>query len=82
MKATGMTRPLDALGRIVIPKELRMVLDLNEGDRMEIYLEGDSVVMRKYVPCCLFCGDEEDLISFGGKQICRDCAAAIGSKAE
>lgn len=80
MKTTGMTRPIDSLGRIVIPKEIRTVLDLSEGDRMEIHMDGDAVLLRKYVPCCLFCGEANSLISFGGKQICQDCATAIGNE--
>lgn len=82
MKTTGMTRPIDSLGRIVIPKELRTVLDLSEGDRMEIHVDGDAIVLRKFVPCCLFCGEVGKLIHFGGKQICQDCATAIGNEAK
>ena len=82
MKTTGMTRPIDTLGRIVIPKEIRTALDIAEGDRLEIHVDGDSVVLRKYMPCCLFCGDTQNLISYDGKNICRDCATAIGNEAQ
>lgn len=80
MKATGMTRPVDALGRIVIPKELRRTIGVEIGDRMEIFLDGDTVILRKYKPCCIFCGEEKDVIVYDGKKICRDCATAIGNE--
>ena len=80
MRTTGMTRPLDPLGRIVIPKEIRNVMNLNEGDRIEILTDNDTIVLRKYNPCCMFCGESNDLVSFNGKKICRDCATAIGDE--
>lgn len=82
MKTTGMTRPVDSLGRIVLPKELRTMLSVDENDRMEIFVDGDTIVLRKYEPCCIFCGKVNDVITYGGKQICRDCAAAIGNAAK
>ena len=49
MKATGMTRRIDELGRVVIPKEIRRTYNLNVGDELEIYTEADGVlVMRKH----------------------------------
>ena len=50
MKSTGIVRRIDELGRVVIPKELRRTLDLNEGDPMEFYVDGDKVILRKYEP--------------------------------
>lgn len=77
-----MTRPVDALGRIVLPKELRTMLGISESDRMEILVDGDTIVLRKYEPCCIFCGEVKNVISYGGKQICKDCATAIGNEAK
>ena len=81
MRTTGMTRPIDSLGRIVIPKEIRNIMNVDVGDRMEIFMDGDAVLLRKYNPCCMFCGEGTELITFNGKRICVDCATAIGNEA-
>ena len=73
MKATGIVRKLDVLGRIVIPKELRKTLELNDGDPVEIFVEGNDIILRKYQPACIFCGDASDVLQFDGKNICRGC---------
>ena len=77
MKATGIVRKLDVLGRIVIPKELRTTLDLNETDPIEIFVEGNDIILRKYQPACIFCNDATDIIQFGGKNICKNCLAKM-----
>ena len=77
MKATGIVRKLDQLGRIVIPKELRTTLDLNETDPIEIFVEGNDIILRKYQPACIFCNDATDIIQFGGKNICKNCLAKM-----
>lgn len=48
MKATGIVRRIDDLGRVVIPKETRKILGISNGDPVEIYTEGNSVVIKKY----------------------------------
>ena len=73
MKATGIVRRLDQLGRIVIPKELRTTLDLKDTDPVEIFTEGDTIILRKYQPSCIFCGDADDLVQIDGKNVCRKC---------
>ncbi len=73
MKATGIVRQVDELGRIVIPIELRRVLDINVKDSLEIYVDNDSVVLKKYEVSCVFCGENEDLTALNGKYICPDC---------
>ena len=80
MKATGITRPVDPLGRVVIPKELRSMLNISESDRMEIWVDGETVLMRKYQPHCVFCDETENLISFNGKLVCKNCAAALSDE--
>ena len=73
MKATGIVRKVDELGRIVLPIELRRTLDIEERDALEIYLDGSKIVLEKYEPACLFCGSSRGLANFRGKNVCRDC---------
>lgn len=74
MKATGIVRQLDTLGRIVIPKELREQFGLKQGTPIEIFVGGSDIVLRKYAPGCVFCGTmEEDMRSFDGKNVCGSC---------
>lgn len=77
MKYTGIVRRIDELGRIVLPVEIRRILDLSPKDSVEIYLEGDRIGVRKYQPCCLFCGSNEDVYDFKGKKICTKCMDVI-----
>jgi transcriptional pleiotropic regulator of transition state genes len=73
MKATGIVRKVDELGRVVIPKETRKVNGWNEFTPLEIYTEGDSIIMRKYQPACIFCDSTEEVTEFMGKKICSNC---------
>ena len=73
MKSTGIVRKVDELGRIVLPIELRRTLDIEEKDSLEIYMDGPSIVLRKFQPACIFCDNEKDIIEFRGKNICRHC---------
>ena len=77
MKATGIVRKLDTLGRIVIPMELRRTFELEIGDPIEIFVEGNGIVLRKYQPACIFCNDATDIVSVRGKNICRKCLDEI-----
>lgn len=77
MKATGIVRKVDELGRIVLPIELRRTLDIEERDALEIYLDEDKIVLQKYEPACLFCGSNQGLVSYKGKNICSDCVKNI-----
>lgn len=77
MKSTGMVRPVDELGRIVLPIEMRRTLGINEKDALEIFKDGDTIVMRKYNPACIFCGSEKDNLEYKGKRICRKCIAEL-----
>ncbi len=61
------------MGRIVLPIELRRTLDIAEKDAIEIYVDGDSIILRKYEPTCIFCGDGKNVESFKGKNICASC---------
>lgn len=73
MKATGIVRKVDELGRVVIPKELRRTLTIDEGDPLEIYVDGEQVILKKYEPTCIFCSEGKDVINYKGKNICKSC---------
>ena len=73
MKSTGIVRKVDELGRIVLPIELRRTLDIEEKDSLEIYMDGPSIVLKKFQPACIFCDGEKDIIEFRGKNICPRC---------
>ena len=77
MKSTGIVRKIDELGRIVLPIELRRTLDIAEKDPMEIFVEGNTIILKKYEPSCIFCGDAKDIITFKGKNICPRCLAEL-----
>ena len=79
MKYTGITRPVDELGRIVIPKEIRNSLKINTKDLLEIHIEGDMIVLKKNEEKCVLCGNSEELIPFGDKLVCRTCCASLGN---
>ncbi len=77
MKSTGMVRPVDELGRIVLPKELRRSLDINPRDSVEIFTDGDRIVLQKYQPACIFCGNADRVVYYEGKRICTECLEKI-----
>jgi len=77
MKSTGIVRRVDELGRIVLPIELRRTLDIAEKDALEIYVDEESIILKKYVPACIFCGSADGITQFKGKNICRDCMAEM-----
>lgn len=79
MKSTGIVRKVDELGRVVIPIELRRNLDIAEKDGLEIYVDNDRIILRKYEPACVFCGNADEISSFKGKNVCKDCLAKMGS---
>ena len=73
MKSTGIVRRVDELGRIVLPIELRRILDIGEKDALEIFVEGSTIVLKKYRPTCVFCDSARDIQVFKGKNICSKC---------
>lgn len=80
MKATGIVRKVDELGRIVLPIELRRTLGIAEKDPLEIYVSGDTIVLKKYQNACIFCDGTHDVIHFKGKNICAKCLQELGEK--
>ena len=77
MKSTGVVRRVDELGRIVIPIELRRTLDIAEKDALEIYVDGEQIILKKYEPACIFCGEVRDVVNYKGKNICKNCIKSI-----
>ena len=73
-------RKVDELGRIVLPKELRTTLDINERDALEIYVDGSTIILKKYEPACIFCNNTKDVINYKGKNICPSCLKEIAGK--
>ena len=80
MKTTGIVRKVDELGRIVLPIEMRRTLDIEEKDALEIYVEGESIILRKYQAACVFCDSVRDIISFRGRNICTGCIEKLKAK--
>ena len=79
LKSTGVVRKLDQLGRIVLPKELRTVLNLKEKDALEIYVDGEQIILKKYEPACVFCRDAREVVNYRGKNICKKCLEEMKS---
>ena len=80
MKSTGIVRKVDDLGRIVLPVELRRMLDIAERDEVEIYVENDRIVLCKYEPACIFCGSAHALVELSGKNVCKDCVEKLAKQ--
>lgn len=77
MRRTGVTRPVDELGRIVIPKEMRRSYNLLEGDRVEFYTDEDKIIIKKVQNKCVFCGNVDKLVDYQDIKVCPSCVAAI-----
>lgn len=73
MKATGIVRPVDPLGRIVIPVELRRNLGIKTDDSLEVFVDGEYIMLKKYEPACVFCGNVKNVMSVRGKNVCETC---------
>ena len=78
MKSTGIVRPVDKMGRVVIPKEIRKMLKVeNDVDSFEIYMEDDRIILKKYQPTCIFCDSLADSVQFGGDTVCKNCISKL-----
>ena len=77
MKNTGIIRTIDNMGRIVIPKELRRQFDMPEDTAVEIFTDGEHIILKRYEPTCTFCGNESGLLPYKGKLLCPDCIAEL-----
>ncbi len=77
MKSTGIVRKVDELGRVVIPIELRRTLGIEVKDALEIYVDGEKIILKKYEPACIFCGNADHVKHFGGRIICQECISKL-----
>lgn len=78
MKSTGIIRRMDELGRVVIPIEIRNQFNIAEKDPIEIYVDGSSIILKKFEPNCVFCGNTKNLLTYKDKLICEKCSKKIG----
>lgn len=79
MKSIGIVRKVDELGRIVLPAELRNSLGIEKKNPLEIYVESEYIILKKYQPDCIFCGDVKDVIIYKGRNICPACFEELKS---
>lgn len=80
MKSTGVVRKVDELGRIVIPIELRRTMGIEEKDALEIYVDNEKIILRKYEPACIFCGNAEEVTNYKGKNLCKSCLTELSKQ--
>lgn len=80
MKSTGIVRKVDKLGRVVLPIKMRRTLDISEKDALEIYVEGENIILRKYQAACVFCNSTKDIINFKGRNVCASCIEKLKNK--
>lgn len=80
MKSTGIVRSIDELGRIVLPMELRRTMDINKRDKLEIYVDGENIVLAKHQFSCVFCGACDEVLEFKGHYVCKNCICELESK--
>lgn len=77
MKSTGIVRKVDELGRVVIPIELRRTLGIKVKDALEIYVDDERIILNKYEPACLFCGNADNVKHFNSRMVCRECISEL-----
>ena len=71
MKATGVVRRVDELGRVVLPCELRRIMHIKDRDSLEVFVDGDRIVLKKYEPACTFTGSADELIDYKGRKVSK-----------
>ena len=81
MKSTGIVRKIDELGRVVLPIELRRNLEIAEKDPVEIFVDEDMIVLKKYTPSCVFCSNTKNVIKFKDKNVCESCLSELAARA-
>lgn len=82
---TGIIRDIDKLGRVVIPKEMRKLLRMDDENgqkkvQVEIFTDGDQIIIKKAAPSCIICGSSKNLNNIKDKFICEDCLNSVSSK--
>lgn len=73
MKSTEIVRKIDPLGRIVMPIELRNLLNIDNNSELEIFVDSDKIILGKYNKSCYLCGSNKNLARFRNKNVCRNC---------
>ena len=74
MKATGIIRTIDNVGRFVLPSEVREIFGVRDpGSKLEVFVDNDSIILKKYEPTCIFCGSLDDIIDYKNNKICKKC---------
>ena len=82
MKSTGIVRTVDSVGRFVIPMELRRTLNITEDNAaLEVFVDDDKIILRKYSPSCIFCKSLDDIVEFNDQKICRSCIEKLYASA-
>ena len=82
MKSIGIVRRVDELGRVVLPMELRKILDIEPRDSLEIFTDGDRIILRKYEPQCIFCSNSEAMRKKKKKNVCENCMNEVIEQAK
>ncbi len=77
MKSTGTVKKIDELGRIVLPKNIRIPMGIETGDSVEIFTDGERIILKKFQSACIFCGEAEDVVYYKDKRICAACIENI-----
>ncbi|MCR3921010.1 MAG: AbrB/MazE/SpoVT family DNA-binding domain-containing protein [Firmicutes bacterium] len=80
LKSTGIVRKVDELGRVVIPIELRRTLGIDVKDSLEIYVDSERIILKKYEPACIFCGNADHVKNHKGRIVCSDCIKEMASE--
>lgn len=80
MKSTGIVRTVDSVGRFVIPMELRRTMGIVDAeDALEVFVDDDKIILRKYSPSCIFCKSLDDIVEHCGHKICKECIEKLSS---
>lgn len=77
MRSTGIVRKLDELGRIVLPIEIRKTMDIKDKDGVEIFVDDNKIILKKYTPACIFCGSNDNVTTFKDKLVCKNCVEIL-----
>ncbi len=80
MTSTGIVRRIDSVGRFVLPIELRRTLEIDDNDSLEIFIEDNTIILKKYQPACIFCGNARDVSTYKGKNICPVCLDELSKR--
>lgn len=80
MRSLAMLRKVDELGRIVLPMEIRRMFDIATRDALEIFIDDNKIILKKYEPACMFCHSADNVIVYENRNICKKCVEKINKK--